>query len=911
MRSLPAALLSLAVAAVPALTFVALPSDAGAASAAGRPEVLRASSDQTAPAHPVAGKVTELVLRGVAADAVQGSLNGFILTPPPQAHSISAATAGPPSLPPAVLTRATNTAGFQTLGVTWATTARTTEPDLLIWIRTHGSKGWSPWASLDDDAGDDDTATGKGVRGGTDPLWVGPSDGVQVRVVVHAGKLPAGLKLALVDAGTSGYDVTAASTTPGATANALTAAGTTSAGGVAEPLILSRATWGADESRVRYTPTYMPTIKATVMHHTAGPNNYSPSQVPSIIRGDYAYHLSRGWSDIGYNALVDRFGRIWEGRAGGLTKAVMGAHAGGFNYDTFGVSVIGNYDVAHPSTASVSAVARVMAWKLDLNHRDPNGTTRLTSAGGGTARYKSGTTRTFPVIMGHRNTGFTACPGRYLYPYLPSIRRQVKAIIRAALTNPSTPPASVLRGSKVSVTAGSLAAQSWRLDVTGPCGVGRVARISGSAKAGAKITATWNGRLTDGSPAAPGRYTLTVTSHSTTATARPVVRQVLLVPPALDAVPPGTPSIGPGGYQPVTPTRLLDTKAGGQPGLGPNGRVDVPVLGSAGIPLGGVTSVVLNLTASCVSDDTALAVWPSGSPKSSRPVTALSAGSSGSVLVTARVGADGAVSIGNAHGVVQVTADVLGYYLPGGLPIRSISSTRIYDSRNDHRAGLIGPLAAGQTRLIPLPDGLAALPAALIRAVIVDVSALSPTGSGTLTAYQPGAAGNLPTLGYRTGQSSDNLAIAEVSDGMIALKATGTAVNAVLDVRAVIVDGIAGDMPGDTGFTAIKPRLILDTSSTGGSSGPRKVLVTGGVTGVPAGASAVLINVTGVSSGKAAWAQVTAFGQPATIGTAIRVPAGGTRGNLVVVPIGAGGAINLTNPRGLAQVRIDVHGYFR
>ncbi len=176
-------------------------------------------------------------------------------------------------------------------------------------------------------------------------------------------------------------------------------------------------------------------------------------------------------------------------------------------------------------------MARVVAWKLDLNHRDPYSSTWLTS-GGGTARYPAGTTRSFPAIMGHRNTGHTACPGRHLYPYLPSIRSQVKALMKAALTNPSGPPASVLRGAQVSITAGSLAKQSWRLDVTGPCGQGRVARISGSAKAGAKITARWNGRLTDGSLAGSGRYTLTLTSRSPVDAARPVVRRTLVLPPA-------------------------------------------------------------------------------------------------------------------------------------------------------------------------------------------------------------------------------------------------------------------------------------------------------------------------------------------------------------------------------------------
>jgi len=892
MRTLPAVVLA-AVVVLPVLSCPA--SSAAGLASAGLPSIPTFS----VPAHPVATKVSELAFAPVI-----------------QAAS-GAAAAGRPATPLLLLSH-TGTAAFQTLGVSWA--GDTAEPGLRISVRTHRAScetcapanapgpstasPWSAWNDLDQDDGDAGLG-GPGARGGTDPLWVGPSDGVEARIVLRSGRLPRDLKLELVNPGSSGYDATPATTTP------LAAAGTISAVGVAEPAILSRAAWGADESKVRYAPTYMPTIKAAVLHHTAGPNNYSAAQVPSIIRGDYAYHLSRGWSDIGYNALVDRFGRIWEGRAGGITKAVMGAHAGGFNTDTFGVSMIGNYDVARPSAAAVSAVVRVMAWKLDLNHRDPLGTTRLTSAGGGTARYRAGRTVTFPVIMGHRNTGFTACPGRYLYPYLPSIRSRVRDLMKAALTNVTRPPAVVARGARITITAGSLAAQSWRLDVTAPCAGGRVARIRGAAAAQAKITATWNGRLANGSPAPPGRYTLTLTSASTAGTARPVSLTVLVVPPVPAPAHPGTPSGGPGGYQPVTPTRLLDTRTTSQGGPGPSGRVDLPVLGQAGIPLTGVTAVVLNLTVVCVSEATSLTVWPSGGPQSGRPVTSVPFGSTRSVLVTSGVGAGGAVSIGNAHGVTDLTADVVGYYLVGGSPIQPIRSARIYDSRLDPA----GELVADQARAITLPASLGAVPLAQIKAVIVDVSALSPSGEGTLTAYRPGDAGLLASLPFHTGHSVDNLAVVEVADSAIMLKATGANVNAVLDVRGVVLDGAAlGNSAGGLAFTPIKPTLLLDTRTAGGALKPgtiRKVLVTGPGTPVPAGASAVLIDLTALAPSAATWLQAYAWGEVAPNGAGVRVAAADSRGNLVLVPVGPGGAIAVQNARGSTQLQLDVLGYFQ
>ena len=920
MRRLPAALLA-AVTLAPVVIAVA---QAPGAQAVGGPVIARPA---VVGPKPVATTVHEIPLTGVDPSAATAlSAAGAPGRGAPGAMARMATRA------PAVLTAPTGTAGFQTLGVTWRAT--TSEPDLLISVRTRSAKGWSGWSALDDDAGDDPTvtavgktavgkaavgkaavgkATGKGVaggrtpsagvpvRGGTDPLWVGPSTGVQVRIVVRSGIRPADLKLELIDPGTSAHDAVAAPTAAGA-------AGTASLGVASanKPAVFSRLQWGADEGRVRDAPTYMPTITGAVLHHTAGMNNYAPAQVPSIIRGDYAYHLSRGWSDIGYNALVDRFGRIWEGRAGGLDRAVMGAHAGGFNYETFGVSVLGNYDVSRPTAASVAAVARVMAWKLDLDHRDPFGRTKLTSAGGGTARYRAGRTVSLPVIMGHRNTGFTACPGRYLYPYLGSIRRQVRTLMKASLLDPSGPPASVPRGRAMSITARALAAQTWRLDVEAPFGGGSVAQVSGSAPAGQKITATWNGKLANGTLARPGRYRLTLSSSSSAGTARPVIKDVLVVPPVPAAEVPAVPLAGSGGYHPVTPTRLLDTRTGGRIGLGPQGRADIRVLGVAGVPVVGVSAVVLNVTADGVSDDTALTVWPTGRP-SGRRLTGVPAGQSRSILVTTRIGGAGSVSVGNAVGVAEVTVDVVGYFGPGGAAVQAITPVRIYNSRAD----VADPLVGDAPRLVPLPATVGGIAAAQITGLIVDLSALSPSGPGRLTVYSPGAGGDLPSLVYRARESIDNLAFVPVVGGVIAVRATGAPVNATLDVRGVLLGPTPVGAPV-AGFTAVPPVQLVDTRQSGGPirfDRPRDLRVTGVQTGVPIDAAAVVLDLTAIAPAARTWLQVHATGQTDAYGTTLRVAKGDTRGNLLVVPIGPGGMITVGNARGQAQVRIDVYGY--
>ena len=94
-----------------------------------------------------------------------------------------------------------------------------------------------------------------------------------------------------------------------------------------------------------------------------------------LLRGIYAYHTqSRGWRDIGYNYLVDRFGRIWEGRYGGVNRAVVGRTPWATTRYSFAMSAIGNFDIARPPAAVVTAYARLFAWKLSLYNIRANNT---------------------------------------------------------------------------------------------------------------------------------------------------------------------------------------------------------------------------------------------------------------------------------------------------------------------------------------------------------------------------------------------------------------------------------------------------------------------------------------------------------------------------------------------------------
>ncbi|CAN5913278.1 hypothetical protein BH23ACT10_BH23ACT10_09600 [soil metagenome] len=211
-----------------------------------------------------------------------------------------------------------------------------------------------------------------------------------------------------------------------------------------EPTIVSRSQWGADESLRSGSPSYAAKATHGVLHHTVNTNTYTREQASGIVRGIYAYHTkSRGWSDIGYNALVDRFGTIYEGRAGGLTKAVIGAHAMGFNTGSFGVAMIGNYDTAAVPSATRTAVAHLVAWKFAIHGINPEGSAAFTSACSGTCKHPRGSVVTLPTLFGHRDVGYTSCPGANGYAALPGIRTAVRAQKIDIFTNPTVSPDTV------------------------------------------------------------------------------------------------------------------------------------------------------------------------------------------------------------------------------------------------------------------------------------------------------------------------------------------------------------------------------------------------------------------------------------------------------------------------------------
>ncbi|CAM3949552.1 N-acetylmuramoyl-L-alanine amidase [Corynebacterium frankenforstense] len=194
------------------------------------------------------------------------------------------------------------------------------------------------------------------------------------------------------------------------------------------PSIVSRGGWGANESKRCMSPQIDDHVSALTIHHTAGSNNYSRAQAAAQVRGIYNYHaVTLGWCDIGYNALVDKYGTIYEGRYGGLTKAVQGAHAGGFNQNTWGISMIGDYTSTTPPEATIEAVGKLAGWRAAVAGFDPTGRSTHYSEGTSYTKYPAGTPVTLPNIFAHRDVGRTTCPGDAGYAQMDRIRQLAKA----------------------------------------------------------------------------------------------------------------------------------------------------------------------------------------------------------------------------------------------------------------------------------------------------------------------------------------------------------------------------------------------------------------------------------------------------------------------------------------------------
>ncbi|QUQ68573.1 PKD domain-containing protein [Kutzneria sp. CA-103260] len=393
--------------------------------------------------------------------------------------------------------------------------------------------------------------------------------------------------------------------------------------------------------------------------------------------------------------------------------------------------------------------------------------------------------------------------------------------------------------------------------------------------------------------AVPGTYPVTLTITDSTGATAATTQKV---------------RVG-GLYTQDGPSRVLDTRGGGT--LGAGGQLSLKVTGANGVPATGVTAVVLNVTATNPTTDSYLTVFPDGQPKPGTSNLNFAAGQTVPNLVTVPVGADGTIDIVNHLGSVDVIADLEGYYADSpattGHALVTKQPTRVLDTRDSG-----GPVGPNGTRTLDLSGQLDESPG-FITAVLLNVTVTNPTASSYLTAFPDGQP--LPgssNLNFVPGQTTSNLVVVGVSlDGKVDFYNHAGSADVVVDYVGAYS---LVDPPTLVGapFTPLAPSRLLDTREGSGSvgSGESRALRVAGVGGVPADATAVVLNVTVADGTADSYLTVFPGGTARPAVSNLSFGAGGIVQNQVIVPVGADGTIDFFNHLGTVDVIADVFGYF-
>jgi flagellar hook assembly protein FlgD len=429
---------------------------------------------------------------------------------------------------------------FNLLGLHWQGPGR-------VSFRTRGLNGrWSAWRDAAPEAEDGpDPRTAERARQGRwklgNPYWTGAANRIGYRLHGRVTRLRAHYVWSPVDRSAP-----------------------RSPAGTAAPAIVTRSAWRASESIRRGGPRYASSLRFAVVHHSAGSNSYTKAQSAAVVRGIQLYHVrGNGWDDVGYNFLVDRYGQVFEGRFGGVDRNVVGAHAQGFNTGSVGVALLGNYDSLALSAEARSALVRLLAWRLDVAHVDP--LEALSMPSGGNPRFPTGVPVLLRPISGHRDVGFTSCPGSIVYGQLNLLARAVSLTGLPKLYAPAAIPAA----GRIRFTGRLTAPIPWTVTVSDPLGT----QVATGGGFGSRVDWTWDSRAVP-----PGRYTWSIRAGPTL---RPATGSVVagsgsaLTLSALSAQPA---SVSPNGDGVADSTTIRYT-------LGAPGTVTATVLDADGVAL--------------------------------------------------------------------------------------------------------------------------------------------------------------------------------------------------------------------------------------------------------------------------------------------------------------------------------------
>ncbi|MEO5680803.1 MAG: hypothetical protein ABIS47_14170 [Acidimicrobiales bacterium] len=374
------------------------------------------------------------------------------------------------------------------------------------------------------------------------------------------------------------------------------------------------------------------------------------------------------------------------------------------------------------------------------------------------------------------------------------------------------------------------------------------------------------------------------------------------------------PPAPPVAFHPVAPARILDTRPATQ--VGPFGSPwgqgvsrEVAVTGVGGVP-SGAQAVALNVTVTGTSAGGYLSVWPAGQ---SRPVASSlnwSAGQTIAHAVTAKVGTAGQVAVFNEAGSAHVVVDVVGYYdAAAGDGFTPLTPARILDTR----AGQPTAWVEGEVKAVPV-TGLGGVPAGA-DAVVANVTVTGTTGDGGFLSIWPSGQpqSSASNLNWAAGDTVANAVTMDPGpDGKVSVFNAAGAAQVIIDVVGWFAPG-SGQL-----FHPLDPARIQD-SRPGSKVGPYGTPWGAGTTrpvqvadagGVPAGADAVLMNVTATGTSGASFLAVWPAGQAEPNASSLNWRAGQTISNAVTTMLSAGGSTSVANAGGNAEVIADAAGWY-
>jgi len=380
-------------------------------------------------------------------------------------------------------------------------------------------------------------------------------------------------------------------------------------------------------------------------------------------------------------------------------------------------------------------------------------------------------------------------------------------------------------------------------------------------------------------------------------------------------------------YTPVTPKRILDTRDGTGAALGkvgPAGTVTLAVRGVAtaqGAVPANASAVVLNVTVTGTTNNTDVRAYPAGTPVPG--ASSVNAGVKATVpnLVTVQIGDGGAITLRNAAGSADLIGDIAGWYTPdgAGAGFAALDPSRILDTRTGVGAPA-GKIARQGTTDLQVTGTLSTADRTTVsvptnaRAVVLNVTATGPTAATNIRVYPTPTDGSVPTvsnLNVGRGQTSPNLVTVAVGQGgKVRLRNLDGDVHLIADIAGYYAPGATGR------FVPVAPTRFLDTrSGVGAAAIPATAagfadLKVAGARGVPAGATAAVLNLTGTGTTTATDVRAFPAGAPAvpTVSN-LNLDTGVTRANLVIVRVGNDGRVRVRNARGAVDLIGDLAGY--